>query len=73
LLARARALGRRGEQETGAQIIFADPRLDPVTHKIWRNDQEIDITTKEYNPLGYFMRNPNQVLTRTMIAEYCWD
>jgi len=73
LLARVRALGRRSEQERGAQIVFADMRLDPVTHKVWRNDQEIDLTTKEYDLLEYFMRNPNQVVTRTMIAEHCWD
>lgn len=73
LLARVRALGRRSEQERGAKIIFADMRLDPVTHKVWRNDQEIDVTGKEYDLLEYFMRNPNQVVTRTMIAEHCWD
>jgi DNA-binding response OmpR family regulator len=73
LLARVRALGRRSEQERGAQIIFADMRLDPVTHKVWRNDQEIDVTGKEFDLLEYFMRNPNQVMTRAMIAEQCWD
>jgi len=73
LLARVRALGRRGEQERGAQIVFADMRLDPVTHKVWRSDQEIDVTGKEYDLLEYFMRNPNQVVTRAMIAEHCWD
>jgi DNA-binding response OmpR family regulator len=73
LLARVRALGRRSEQERGAQIIFADMRLDPVTHKVWRNDQEIEVTGKEYDLLEYFMRNPNQVVTRAMIAEHCWD
>ena len=73
LLARVRALGRRGEQERGAQIIFADVRLDPVTHKVWRRDQEIEVTGKEYDVLEYFMRNPNQVVTRAMIAEHCWD
>ena len=73
LLARVRALGRRSEQERGAQIPFADMRLDPVTHKVWRNDQEIEVTGKEYDLLEYFMRNPNQVVTRAMIAEHCWD
>jgi len=73
LLARVRALGRRSEQERGAQISFADMRLDPVTHKVWRSDQEIDVTGKEYDLLEYFMRNPNQVMTRAMIAEHCWD
>lgn len=73
LLARVRALVRRSEHDRGAEILFADMRLDPVTHKVWRKDQEIDVTGKEYALLEYFMRNPNQVLTRTMIAEHCWD
>ncbi|MBI1919861.1 MAG: response regulator transcription factor [Geobacter sp.] len=73
LLARIRALMRRSEQERGAEIRFADLRLDPVSHKVWRDDKEIDLTSKEYALLEYFMRNPNQVLTRTMIAEHVWD
>ncbi|HOP41502.1 MAG TPA: response regulator transcription factor, partial [Geobacteraceae bacterium] len=47
LLARVRALIRRSEQERGAEITFADLRLDPVTHKVWRKDKEIDLTAKE--------------------------
>lgn len=73
LLARIRALMRRSEQERGAEIHFAELRLDPVSHKVWRSDKEIDLTSKEYALLEYFMRNPNQVLTRTMIAEHVWD
>ena len=73
LSARVRALGRRGEMDRGAEIRFADVRLDPVSHKVWRDDMEIELTEKEYGLLEYFMRNPNQVLTRTMIAENCWD
>lgn len=73
LLARVRALVRRSEMDRGAEITFADLRLDPVTHKVWRADREIDLTAKEYALLEYFMRNPNQVLTRTMIADHVWD
>ena len=73
LLARVRALLRRGEQDRGAEIRFADLRLDPVTHKIWRTDKEIDLTSKEYGLLEYMMRNPNTVLSRAMIAEHVWD
>ncbi|MEI8355175.1 MAG: response regulator transcription factor [Deltaproteobacteria bacterium] len=73
LLARVRALLRRSELERGAEIRFADLRLDPVTHKVWRKDKEIDLTAKEYALLEFFMRNPNQVLTRTTIAEHVWD
>ncbi|OQY20395.1 MAG: DNA-binding response regulator [Desulfobacteraceae bacterium 4572_35.1] len=73
LLARVKALVRRGAQDRGAEVFFADLRLDPVTHKVWRGEKEIDLTTKEYGLLEYFMRNPNQVLTRAMIAEHVWD
>jgi heavy metal response regulator len=73
LLARVGALLRRTEQERGAEIRFADLRLDPVTHKVWRKEKEIDLTAKEYSLLEFFMRNPNQVLTRTTIAENVWD
>jgi len=73
LLARVRALIRRGNADRGAEIVFADLRLDPVTHKVWRSDKEIDLTSKEYALLEYMMRNPNQTLTRSMIAEHVWD
>ena len=46
---------------------------DSVGHKVWRDNKEIDLTSKEYALLEYFMRSPNQVLTRTMIAEHVWD
>ena len=73
LLARVKALVRRSTKDRGAEIYFADLRLDPVSHKVWRANQEIDLTAKEYALLEYFMRNPNQVLTRAMIAEHVWD
>ncbi|HAD05160.1 MAG: DNA-binding response regulator [Desulfuromonadales bacterium GWD2_61_12] len=73
LLARVRALLRRGSQDRGAELTFADLRLDPVAHKVWRNNKELDLTAKEYALLEYFMRNPHQILTRTMIAEHVWD
>ena len=73
LLARVKALIRRSEMDRGAELCFADLRIDPVTHKVWRREKEIDLTAKEYGLLEYFMRNPNQVLTRTMIADHVWD
>lgn len=73
LLARVRALLRRPTQDRGAELTFADLRLDPVTHKVWRSGKEIPMTAKEYALLEYFMRNPNKILTRTMIAEHVWD
>jgi heavy metal response regulator len=73
LLARVRALLRRSEMDKGAELRYGDLRLDPVSHKVWRKDKEIDLTAKEYGLLEYFMRNANQVLTRTMIADHVWD
>ena len=73
LLARVRALVRRGSQERGAEITYADLRLDPVAHRVWRSGQEIDLTAKEYALLEYFMRNAEKTLTRNMIAEHVWD
>ena len=73
LTARVRALCRRGGLDRGAEIHFADLRLDPVAHKVWRSGKEIDLTSKEYGLLEYMMRNPNTVLSRAMIAEHVWD
>jgi DNA-binding response OmpR family regulator len=73
LLARVKALLRRTERERGAEIRFADLRLDPVAHKVWRKDKELDLSAKEYDLMEFFMRNPNQALTRTTIAENVWE
>jgi DNA-binding response OmpR family regulator len=73
LAARVRALVRRSGQDRGAEIRFADMRLDPVSHKVWREDKEIDLSGKEYDLLEYLMRNPYQALTRQMIADRVWD
>jgi heavy metal response regulator len=73
LLARVRALVRRGTQDRGADITYADLRLDPVAHKVWRAGKEIELTAKEYALLEYFIRNPEKTLTRNMIAEHVWD
>lgn len=73
LIARCRALVRRKNQERGAELIFADLRLDPVMRKAWRQEKELALTDKEYRLLEYFMINPNQVVTRSMIAEHAWD
>ena len=72
LIARVRALMRRGEQ--GLSILqFCDLSLDPATRRAKRGEREIELTVKEYALLEYFLRNPNRVLTRTMIAEHVWD
>ncbi len=73
LSARVRALTRRSVMERGAELCFADLRMDPVSHQVWRGEREIDLTAKEYGLLELLMRNPNTVLSRTVIAEQVWE
>ena len=73
LQARVRALIRRSEQDRGAEIRFADLRLDPVNHKVWRGQTEIVLTAKECNLLAYMVRNAGNVLSRANIADNCWE
>ncbi|MEE9591741.1 MAG: response regulator transcription factor [Thermodesulfobacteriota bacterium] len=72
LTARLKALMRRGEY--GLTVLkFKDISLDPATRRAKRGEREIELTVKEYALLEYFLRNPDRVLTRTMIAEHVWD
>ncbi len=73
LLARVRALLRRGETMTPVKLQVADLVMDTVTHEVTRAGKEIKLTGKEYSLLEYFMMNPGKVLTRTMLSEHVWD
>jgi DNA-binding response OmpR family regulator len=72
-LARIRALLRREKTEKEPVLRIRDLTLSLVTHKVTRQGKEIELTSKEYALLEYFMRNPNKILTRTMISEHVWD
>jgi heavy metal response regulator len=72
LVARARALLRRGSGQPG-KLKAADLELDPVSHRVWRGGREIVLTNKEFALLEYLLRNADQVLTRTAIVEHIWD
>jgi len=73
LLARVRALLRRDGLSRDPILRVADIELDTVTHEVRRGGQPVQLTSKEYAILEYFVRNPNRVLTRTQIAEHIWD
>jgi len=73
LLARVRALLRRQPDAQPPMLQIADLKLDPSQRVVYRKDQKIDLTPKEFALLDYFMRNKDRVLTRTMIAEHVWD
>ena len=72
-LARIRALLRREKIDKEPLLKMADLTLSPITHKVARRGKEMELTSKEYALLEYFMRNPDRVLTRTMISEHVWD
>jgi two-component system, OmpR family, response regulator len=73
LMARLRALERRPPDTLDPVLRIGDLTLDPRTLRVWRGGQECTLTNKEFRILEYLMRHPNQVLTRTMIAEHVWD
>ncbi|MFO8057738.1 MAG: response regulator transcription factor [bacterium] len=73
LLARVRALLRRGEAMVPVKLQVADLVMDTVTHTVTRAGKDIKLTSKEYALLEYFMMNPGKVLTRTMLSEHVWD
>jgi len=72
LLARVRALLRRTGDADGEVVRFADLELDPATREVTRGGRSIELTRTEFSLLELFMRNPRQVLTRTIIFERVW-
>ena len=73
LLARLRALLRREAMTKSPEIAVGDLVLNTLTRQVRRGDRTIDLTTKEYVILEYFMRHPNAVVTRTTLEEHAWD
>jgi two-component system, OmpR family, response regulator MprA len=74
LLARVRALLRRSGDDGGSgdTLRFADLELDPGTREVTRGDERIELTRTEFSLLELFLRNPRQVLTRSVIFERVW-
>jgi two-component system response regulator MprA len=72
LLARIRALLRRGSPSTDGVLRFADLELDTGTREVRRGGDKIELTRTEFNLLELFMVNPRQVLTRSIIFERVW-
>ncbi len=72
LLARLRALQRRSKYEPDLRLQVGDLILDPLTRRVTRAGREITLTPKEYALLECLMRHPNQVLSRTLLAESAW-
>jgi two-component system OmpR family response regulator len=73
LLARLRALVRRGPSERPTELEVGDLRLDPATRQVWRGKTEISLSAKEFAILETFMRRPGEVLSRFALLEHAWD
>ena len=73
LLARLRALVRRGEMERPAVLAAGDLRLDPASKVVTRGDVEIALTAKEFSLLELFMRRAGDVISRYELLEHGWD
>jgi two-component system OmpR family response regulator len=73
LLARLRALARRGGVERPTELVVGDLRLDPATRRVRRRETEVELSPKEFALLETFMRRPGQVLSRLQLLEHAWD
>jgi two-component system OmpR family response regulator len=73
LLARLRALARRGDVRTPAVLEAGDLRLDPAQRRVWRGQTELDVTAREFGLLETFMRSPGRVFSQLELLEAAWD
>jgi DNA-binding response OmpR family regulator len=73
LLARARALIRRGGATRTERLVYADVELDRLRHTAERGGQPLNLTPREYQMLEYFMLHPEEVVRRTELLEKVWD
>jgi two-component system OmpR family response regulator len=73
LLARLRALARRVPAERPVVLEAGDLRLDPASHRAWRGESELQLSSKEFALLEAFMRRPGQALSRLQLLESAWD
>jgi two-component system, OmpR family, response regulator len=73
LLARLRALARRGPVERPAVLQVGRLRMNPATQQVWRDGEEIHLSAKEFTLLETFMRRPGEVLSQFQLLEHAWD
>jgi DNA-binding response OmpR family regulator len=73
LLARLRALVRRGAPERPARLVAGDLALDPATRRCSRGDTDVALTSREFAVLEYLMRSPDRVVSKTELIEHVWD
>ena len=73
LMARLRALARRGSNQRPTVLEVGDLRLDPAARRVWRSETEISLSAKEFALLEVFMRRPGAILSRFDLLERAWE
>jgi two-component system OmpR family response regulator len=73
LLARVRALIRRGAAERPAVLRVGDLALDPAAHSVTRAGRQVELSAREFALLEFLMRHPGEVVSRTAILDHVWD
>jgi DNA-binding response OmpR family regulator len=73
LLARLRALMRRGARPRPTVLEVGDLRLDPATRDVWLDGVQIALTSREFAILEYFLHRPGEVLPKKEILDHIWD
>jgi two-component system OmpR family response regulator len=73
LLARLRALARRGPVARQPVLVAGDLRLDPAARRAWRGEHEIELTAREFSLLEALMRRPGEAVSRFDLLEAAWD
>jgi two-component system OmpR family response regulator len=72
LVARLRAVARRGARERPTQLEVGDIRLDPAARRVWRGGVEVVLTAREFSLLAFLVRHPGDVVTKRQILEAVW-
>lgn len=73
LVARIRALARRGNADQEMFLTLGDLEVDLITRKVVRNKRTIQLTAKEFELLDYFLRNKNKIVSREMLGKEVWN
>ena len=73
LVARLRALLRRGAKERPAVLAAGDVRLDPAMRQVWRGETQVDLTSREFSLLEFLLRRRGEVVSKREILDHVWN
>jgi DNA-binding response OmpR family regulator len=73
LVARLRALTRRGQQERPTVLCAGDLRLDPAGHRVWRGETLVELTPRQFSMLEFLLRRAGDVVSKATILAHVWD